>query len=59
LRGLRGLAAVRGRVTIIASEAYGVPYAESRERFAEAMAIIRMAWTEPTFSDQGTYHRFR
>jgi alkanesulfonate monooxygenase SsuD/methylene tetrahydromethanopterin reductase-like flavin-dependent oxidoreductase (luciferase family) len=39
-------------------EAYGVPYAESRDRFAEALAIIRAAWAEPTFSYQGTYHRY-
>jgi alkanesulfonate monooxygenase SsuD/methylene tetrahydromethanopterin reductase-like flavin-dependent oxidoreductase (luciferase family) len=38
--------------------AYGIPYAESRERFAEALEIIRLAWTEPTFSYQGTYHRY-
>lgn len=38
--------------------AYGIPYAESRERFAEALAIIRLAWTEPTFSYAGTYHRY-
>jgi alkanesulfonate monooxygenase SsuD/methylene tetrahydromethanopterin reductase-like flavin-dependent oxidoreductase (luciferase family) len=37
--------------------AYGIPYAESRDRFAEALAIIVKAWTEPTFSYQGTYHR--
>src|SRR6266540_5866443 len=30
--------------------AYGIPYAESRERFAEALAVIRAAWTTPTFS---------
>ncbi len=39
-------------------EAYGVPYAESRERFAEALAVIVKAWTEPTFSYRGTYHRY-
>ncbi len=38
--------------------AYGIPYAESRERFAEALAIILKAWTEPTFSYQGTYNSF-
>ena len=38
--------------------AYGIPYAESRERFAEALAIIRAAWTEPTFSYHGTYHSY-
>jgi alkanesulfonate monooxygenase SsuD/methylene tetrahydromethanopterin reductase-like flavin-dependent oxidoreductase (luciferase family) len=37
--------------------AYGIPYAESRERFAEALAIIRQAWTEPTFSFAGTFYR--
>jgi alkanesulfonate monooxygenase SsuD/methylene tetrahydromethanopterin reductase-like flavin-dependent oxidoreductase (luciferase family) len=39
-------------------EAYGVPYAESRERFAEALEVITKAWTEPVFSHQGTYHRY-
>lgn len=38
--------------------AYGIPYAESRERFAEALAVILKAWTEPTFSHEGRYHRF-
>src|SRR5439155_2130160 len=38
--------------------AYGIPYAESRERFAEALSIIRAAWTEPTFSYAGSYHRY-
>lgn len=38
--------------------AYGIPYAESRERFAEALAIILKAWTEPSFSYDGTYHSF-
>src|SRR5262249_22732985 len=37
--------------------AYGIPYAESRERFAEALAIIRQAWTEPTFSFAGRHYR--
>ena len=36
--------------------AYGIPYAESRDRFAEALAIIVKAWTEPSFSYEGTYH---
>ena len=39
-------------------EAYGVPYAESRERFAEALAVVTKAWTEPAFSHQGAYHRY-
>src|SRR3954452_22161500 len=36
--------------------AYGIPYAESRARFSEALDIITKAWTEPSFSYQGTYH---
>ena len=38
--------------------AYGIPYAESRERFAEALAIIKKAWTQPTFSHQGRWHSY-
>ena len=40
-------------------EAYGVPYAESRERFAETLDIIRRAWTQPRFSYEGRFHSFR
>jgi alkanesulfonate monooxygenase SsuD/methylene tetrahydromethanopterin reductase-like flavin-dependent oxidoreductase (luciferase family) len=39
-------------------EAYGVPYAESRDRFAEALEIIKKAWTEPTFTYEGKYNSF-
>lgn len=39
-------------------EAYGIPYAESRDRFAEALNIIKRAWTETTFSYKGQYHHF-
>ncbi|MGH7124819.1 MAG: LLM class flavin-dependent oxidoreductase, partial [Stellaceae bacterium] len=39
-------------------EAFGVPYAESRDRFAETLEIIRQAWTQPTFSYHGTYYSF-
>ena len=39
-------------------EAYGVPYAESRDRFAETLDIIKKAWTEPTFSYEGKYYSF-
>jgi alkanesulfonate monooxygenase SsuD/methylene tetrahydromethanopterin reductase-like flavin-dependent oxidoreductase (luciferase family) len=39
-------------------EAYGVAYNESRERFAEALEIIKMAWTEPKFSYDGTHYHF-
>jgi alkanesulfonate monooxygenase SsuD/methylene tetrahydromethanopterin reductase-like flavin-dependent oxidoreductase (luciferase family) len=36
-------------------EAYGVPYAESRERFAETLEIVKLAWTEERFSYHGKY----
>ena len=39
-------------------EAYGVPYAESRERFAETLEIMKRAWTETSFSYEGKYYSF-
>jgi alkanesulfonate monooxygenase SsuD/methylene tetrahydromethanopterin reductase-like flavin-dependent oxidoreductase (luciferase family) len=39
-------------------EAYGVSYAESRERFREILDVIEQAWTKPSFSYAGKYHRF-
>src|SRR5882724_158386 len=39
-------------------EAYGVPYGESRERFAETLDILKQAWTEPSFSYKGKYYSF-
>jgi len=38
--------------------AYGVPYAESRERFYETLEILRLAWTQPSFSYAGKYFTF-
>ena len=40
-------------------EAYGVPYAESRERFAETLEIVKHAWTQPRFTYEGRFHQFR
>ena len=40
-------------------EAYGVPYGESRERFAEVLEILRRAWTEERFSHAGRFHQFK
>ena len=37
---------------------YGVPYAESRERFQESLDIILKAWTQDKFSHQGKYFTF-
>lgn len=39
-------------------QTYGVPYAESRERFAETLEVVMRAWTEPTFSFKGSYFEF-
>jgi alkanesulfonate monooxygenase SsuD/methylene tetrahydromethanopterin reductase-like flavin-dependent oxidoreductase (luciferase family) len=40
-------------------EAYGVSYAESRDRFREILDVIEQAWTTPSFSYEGKYHRFK
>jgi len=40
-------------------EAYNVPYAESRERFAETLEIIQRAWTNPTVSHTGRHFSFQ
>lgn len=40
-------------------EAYGVPYAESRERFAETLDILKRAWTQEKFSYAGRWHSFK
>src|SRR5437867_2245168 len=39
-------------------EDYGIDYGESRERFAETLAILKHAWTEAAFSYQGKYYSF-
>jgi alkanesulfonate monooxygenase SsuD/methylene tetrahydromethanopterin reductase-like flavin-dependent oxidoreductase (luciferase family) len=39
-------------------EAYGVPYGESRERFAETLEILKQAWTEDRFTYKGKYYSF-
>src|SRR5438067_9197602 len=40
-------------------ENYGISYGESRERFAETLDILKLAWTEPSFSYEGKYHSFK
>jgi alkanesulfonate monooxygenase SsuD/methylene tetrahydromethanopterin reductase-like flavin-dependent oxidoreductase (luciferase family) len=37
---------------------YGIPYAESRERFAETLEVVSLAWTRETFSFEGQYFQF-
>jgi alkanesulfonate monooxygenase SsuD/methylene tetrahydromethanopterin reductase-like flavin-dependent oxidoreductase (luciferase family) len=39
-------------------QAYGISYAESRERMVEVLEIIRRAWTQETFSFHGQYYHF-
>ena len=39
-------------------EGYGIPYAESRERFQESLDVILKAWTQEQFSHQGKYFTF-
>jgi alkanesulfonate monooxygenase SsuD/methylene tetrahydromethanopterin reductase-like flavin-dependent oxidoreductase (luciferase family) len=40
-------------------EAYGVSYAESRDRFREILDAVEQAWTRPSFSYDGKYHSFK
>jgi alkanesulfonate monooxygenase SsuD/methylene tetrahydromethanopterin reductase-like flavin-dependent oxidoreductase (luciferase family) len=41
-----------------AYDIYGVPYAESQERFLEALEVILEAWKGETFSHHGKYYQF-
>jgi alkanesulfonate monooxygenase SsuD/methylene tetrahydromethanopterin reductase-like flavin-dependent oxidoreductase (luciferase family) len=38
--------------------AYGVPYSESRDRFYEVLDILKLAWTQPSFSFAGKFYQF-
>src|SRR5229473_6988660 len=40
-------------------EDYGVSYGESRDRFAEVLDIIELAWSQPSFSYDGKYYSFK
>jgi alkanesulfonate monooxygenase SsuD/methylene tetrahydromethanopterin reductase-like flavin-dependent oxidoreductase (luciferase family) len=40
-------------------EAYGVPYDESRERFAEALEILRGSWSKERYSFEGRFNKVR
>ncbi len=40
-------------------QAYGVSYAESRDRFAEVLEILKRAWTQERFSFDGQYLPFQ
>ncbi|HEV3184253.1 MAG TPA: LLM class flavin-dependent oxidoreductase [Xanthobacteraceae bacterium] len=39
-------------------EAYGVPYGESRERFAEVLEVLKRSWCDGRFSFEGQYYKF-
>jgi alkanesulfonate monooxygenase SsuD/methylene tetrahydromethanopterin reductase-like flavin-dependent oxidoreductase (luciferase family) len=39
-----------------AYKGYGVAYEESRERFQESLDILRLAWTQPSFSYTGRFY---
>ncbi len=41
-----------------AYEGYGVPYAESRDRFQECLDVILAAWSNERFSYEGKYYKF-
>ncbi len=41
-----------------AYEGYGIPYAESRERFQECLDVVLAAWTNERFSYEGKYYNF-
>ena len=40
-------------------EAYGVPYEESKERFAEVLEILKRSWSSERFSFEGSFYNFR
>src|SRR5579864_1312256 len=39
-------------------QAYGVPYAESRKRFAETLEVVKLAWTQERLSYHGKYFNY-
>lgn len=39
-------------------QAYGISYAESRQRFAEVTEILKRAWTQDSFSFHGQFYNF-
>jgi alkanesulfonate monooxygenase SsuD/methylene tetrahydromethanopterin reductase-like flavin-dependent oxidoreductase (luciferase family) len=48
-----------GRSGVVATyDAYGVPYGESRDRFAEGLDIIKRAWTGAPFTHRGKFWNF-
>jgi len=42
----------------VAYAGYGIPYAESRDRFAECLAVLLQAWTQESVEFSGAYYQF-
>lgn len=42
----------------VAYEGYGIPYSESRDRFWEALDVIKKAWTNERFSHSGQFYSY-
>jgi alkanesulfonate monooxygenase SsuD/methylene tetrahydromethanopterin reductase-like flavin-dependent oxidoreductase (luciferase family) len=40
-------------------QGFNISYSESRERFAETLAILLKAWTQERFTHEGVYYQFR
>jgi len=38
-------------------DAFGVPFAESRDRFEEGLDLLRTAWTQPEFTYKGRFYQ--
>jgi alkanesulfonate monooxygenase SsuD/methylene tetrahydromethanopterin reductase-like flavin-dependent oxidoreductase (luciferase family) len=39
-------------------EAYGIPYAESKERFAEVLEVLKRSWADGRFSFEGQFYKY-
>jgi alkanesulfonate monooxygenase SsuD/methylene tetrahydromethanopterin reductase-like flavin-dependent oxidoreductase (luciferase family) len=39
-------------------EAYGIPYAESRDRFGEVLEVLRRSWADGRFSFEGQFYKY-
>ena len=41
-----------------AYEAYGIPYGESKERFAEVLEVLKRSWADGHFSFDGQFYKY-
>jgi len=42
-----------------AYEGFGIPFSESQDRFREYLEVMRLAWTQGTFSYEGKYYDYQ